>query len=82
MNSMKGQSGTVAVVVVLIVLSFFFGRATVKPKIEVETVVKTVETIVYKPPEGIEELCSNLHKQEIRKSDAYYEGYKAGLNAR
>ena len=77
MNSMKGQSGTVAVVVVLIVLSFFFGRATVKPRV-VEK-VKTAKEIVYDFPGNLNEICNNLHKQEILKSEAYYEGFKDGL---
>ena len=80
MNNMKEKSGTVAVIVVLIVLSFFFGRATVKPKV-VEK-IKTIKEIVYDFPGNLTEICDNLHKQEIFRHDAYYEGWKAGLNAR
>ena len=62
---------------VLTSLSFFLGQTIVKPKV-IEK-IKVVKETIYECPGNLNEICNNLHKQEIYKSEAYYEGFKDGL---
>ena len=76
---MEKNSGTIAVIVVLIILSFLFVWATKKP--EIVEKVQIVEKMIYRCPDNMDIICDNLRKEKIHNSDFYLEGWKDGFKA-